>query len=136
MIKEKILSHDIIAGILYYLPESCNVFGTRNEIHEIIFNLQEKGYSLLKNFNFSTQGICPVSDELENALFGLLLIRIISYKNPNYYRLEINKNSIKLIKEKILDKKFKKAEIEQLQEIAKEYAMQQRGEIDAEISKI
>jgi len=133
MKNELILCSDIFAGFIYYLSKNDHkVFGSRNDVHKIIFDLRkEKKFNLLERFQFSTKGICPVSEEVENSLFSLLLTRIISYKNPYYREFEFIENSRGVIEEKII-KKFDEKQIEELQEIAKEYG-KKCGETNAAV---
>lgn len=116
------LSDDIIAGVLNFLPkDTLYITGDRIKIHKTIYELQKEGYPLLEPFVFSNKGISPTSQVLEGALARLLLARIISYGNPDYYRFEIRKVARKYIKENII-KNFSKEEKEQLKEISKKFA--------------
>jgi hypothetical protein len=102
------------------LPDDTrSIIGNRREIHETMFELQKK-YPILKSFVFSTKGISPVSQKLEETLFGLLLINIIFYTNPSYQKLAINENAKVYIKKNML-KCFDDGEMEQLKEISEEF---------------
>lgn len=116
------LSDDIVAGVLNFIPEDTRyITGDRIKIHKTIFELQKEGYSLLKPFVFSTKGISSISQVLEGAIARLLLARIISYDNPDYYRFEIRRDARKYIKENIIEN-FNKEEKNQLEEISKKFA--------------
>ena len=99
--------------------DACSIIGNRREIHEVIFELQ-KEYPILGSFVFSTKGISPVSQNLEETLFGLLLINIIFYTNPNYQKLAINEDAKVYIKKNML-KCFDGEEIKKLKKISEEF---------------
>lgn len=125
------LPDDIIAGVLNFFPEDIRyVTGDRVKVHQTISELEKEGYSLLEPFVFSTKGISPVSQVLEGTLARLLLARIISYDNPDYYRFEIRPIARKYITANILPK-FSPEEKAQLKEIAAKLA-ERCGERDEE----
>lgn len=116
------LSDDIVAGVLNFIPKDTRyITGDRIKIHKTIFELQKEEYPLLKPFVFSNKGISPISQVLEGTLARLLLARIISYDNPDYYRFKIRKVARKYIKENLM-KDFSEEEKKQLEEIAKKFA--------------
>ena len=122
MKKEQIMFHDVLAGIFYFLHKTGKALGSRTDLHENIYNLQQKDeFSLLRDFNFSTDGIFPVSNEIEDSLFSLLLSNMIYFKNPSYVEIELMEESEKAIKRDIFDNKFSQKEINQMEKIAIAY---------------
>ncbi len=122
MKKEQIMSHDVLAGIFYFLHKTGKALGSRTDLHENIYNLQQNDeFSLLRDFNFSTDGIFPVSNEIEDSLFSLLLSNMIYFRNPSYVEIELMEESEKVIKRDIFDNKFSQKEINQMEKIATAY---------------
>jgi hypothetical protein len=122
MKKEQIMYHDVLAGIFYFLHKRGKALGSRTDLHENIYNLQQNDkFSLLRDFNFSTDGIFPVSNEIEDSLFSLLLSNMIYFKNPHYVEIELGEESEKAIKRDIFDNKFSQKEINQMEKIAIAY---------------
>lgn len=127
MKKATIMCHDVLAGIFYFLNKKGKTFGSRIDLHEKIYNLKRNyGFSLLRDFNFSTDGILPVSDEIGDSLFSLRVSNMIYFKNPG---IELNEKSKKVIEREIFSKKFSKEDLNQLEKIAKEYK-ELHGEIN------
>lgn len=130
MEKGQIMFYDILAGIFYFLHRAGNELGSRTDLHKKIYKLkQNNDFSLLDIFHFSTDGIFPVSDEIENSLFSLHLSNIIFFRNPYYAFIGLEQESVDTIKRDIFKNKLSKNEIEQLRKIAIAYN-KLSGEID------
>lgn len=122
MEKELKMPYDVLAGIFYYLNKENKKFGTKFDLHKKIYNLkQNQKYDLLEVFDFSTDGMFPVSGEIEDSLYSLRLSHMITFINPYYVQIELKKKSEKVIKENVLNNIFSKDEIKELKEIAKQY---------------
>jgi len=113
------MCHDILAGIFYYLKEKNVELESRSLLHETIFELKNTGkFSLLDDFNFSTDSIFPISDEIEDSLFSLQLSHMIYFKNPKYVKIELRDESRPVIEERIFNQKFSPQDNMQIVEIA------------------
>lgn len=116
----KYLSHDIIGGILYYLLENnINTVGDRGQLHQNIYKLQ-KQYSILKSFIFCTSGILPISTQVEESIFSLVLSHFLYFDSRYYNDIMINEKGKNSIEKNILTKFTIKEKI-QLKNIAKNY---------------
>jgi hypothetical protein len=75
----------VLAGILSFLPEKQKI--QQNKIHEIFYEMREKGVEILNVFSFDTRDIYPWSNTLEEAFCNLRMgssLGVIGQEQPGY----------------------------------------------------
>ncbi len=114
---------DVIAVILGLMgnPNQPTKFkGRPQDIHPAVFGLRVQ-YPLLQGFAFSQYGPFPFSQQLEDALGRLELVKWIKTDNPDFKTYTIGKKIKGIIRSKLW-KLFTGEELARLQEIAIELA--------------
>ncbi|MDO8686671.1 MAG: hypothetical protein Q7K11_00475 [Candidatus Berkelbacteria bacterium] len=119
-------SHDVVIGILSFLPEYTNRI-SNSSFHIAIYEIKKRNPELFKGLPFATNASNPYSEDLEQILATLALCGLLS-RNGNW---RWNLRGIKNYFNNSLRKKFIANELEIIDREGKLFAEKvEQGELD------